>query len=648
MGRPLVSLTSTRQPVARSPVAQRHTVSSRELAYLPRWRGFGLPDLDTEKVPFNQSDFQIIAQYGFNFVRLAMGYQYITSPITTSQAAAPGAEMIYVNALTVAIPSGYKVIFGITGSTVVTTLSAPANIGDTSLTVSAIKTAIPSGEVSYSVLDPVALGYIDQAISWCLSLGIHVMLDMHETLGYSVLNPSQSPSLWLDYGCMLTLAQHWSTLATRYKGISSTQLSFNLLNEPEGINHINYAGVIKIVINAVKAVDPTRKMFCDGMPTALVPTPELIGTGVGQAYHGLYTPMTLSHYGAIWLTNWSEFAVPAWPDTLFVNMLWGNDYPDYILPVIVKGTFSPGDTISLNISQCNIRAQYQIWDADNNILVVDTGLLTMTSSGPGTPYEDPIWHVWSNINLGVVATGTVTEATTQLEIRVPNGNWSTIANITTYNHGNTAVLTPNTTEMAGYYGLPATTLTLDDEGNYVPADSNWNIDTIRELVKAWSDLLTKRGIDIMSTEGGVFHTVPESIALAALSDHLQVLKEFSIGFTIWMLRGNFGVFDSGRNMTGICNVNGTTVTFVSGTATGMGAQTAFFFWPPGQTITLPNGVFTITAVDPSLSFLTLTASAGVQNGVAFSYGNTNYETVTFPDESVHYLDTAMMSLLQSY
>jgi hypothetical protein len=729
MGRPLVSLTTTRQSVKRNPVEPRHMAHSRSLSGLPCWRGFALQDLDTATGPYTESDFQTIAAYGFNFVRLALGYQYITIPVTVGTGgAASGATTIPVTSLTTAIASGVTLVFGVSTASVAAILTAPANQGDTSIAVAAIPGAIPAGAVSYSILNPTVLGYIDQAIGWCISLGIHAMLDMHETPGYSVLNPNQTPSFWTDGGLMYVLESYWATFAARYIGISNMQLSFNLLNEPEGINHVNYSGVMKLIINAIRAVDPTRLIFCDGMPTALVPSQELIGTGVAQAYHGLYTPMSLSHYGADWLTNWWEYALPAWPDTLFVNQLYGNDYPDYQLPIEVVGNFSVGDTISLNIAQCNIRAQYQIWDVTNNILLADTGLLTMTSSGPGTPYEDPIWHVWSNINLGVVATGTVTEVTTQLEIRVPNGNWSTIANITTYNHGNTAVITPNTTEMAGYYGLPATTLTLDNEGNYVPADSNWNIDTIRELVKAWSDLLAKRGIDIMNTEGGVFHTVPPSIALASLSDHLTVLKEFGIGFTIWNLRGNFGPFDSGRNMAGICNVaaDGVTVTYVSGSATGMGTQTAFFYFPPGTAIAI-NGVSnTIASVangrinsvsmanqgsnytaattvtfsggggagatgtpvissghitgvtitnpgagytsKPSVSFadtgggagaagtvnatlalsqLTLANSVGQQTGVAFSITTCDYETVTFPDESVHYLDTAMMAILQA-
>jgi len=675
---------------------------SRQYSSLPRWRGFALQDLDTVKAPYNQSDFQTIAAYGFNFVRLALGYEYIThadlgnvggtytsglnpptttaggsfyiqmdadvtnkySNLVTIGSQASGAAIasaaqtairalgrVYAGATVSYTGSAYVFSSGTTGYGSAVRISPATNNNDIarSLFLTDDTGAIASdGYVGKQVLDPVALGYIDQAISWCQVLGIHVMLDMHETPGYAVTNPYQTPSLWTDATYQMTFVGYWAALATRYKGIPNTQLSFNLLNEPENITHKNYAVLIRSVIEAIRAADPVRLVWADGAPTALAPVSELMGTGIGQAYHGLYTPMSISHYGAVWLQGFDQMPVPVWPATLIDSLIYGNDYPDYILPIYLQGSFQVGDTISLSISQCNIRAQYQIWDMTNNVLLSDSGLLVMTSTGPGTPYQDPVWKVWSNKDLGVVVSATLTAPTDQIAIKIPNGNWSSIDTIQVVTQGVTNNIQPNTMERAGYYGLPATVLSFDDSGNYSPISGNWNIDTIRGLVKAWTDLLTRRGIDIAITEGGVFHTVPDAVTHACLRDHLQVLKEYNLGFTIWNLRGPFGPFDSGRNMTGVCNVanDGVTVTFVSYTNGYGQIPTSFYYWPPGQPITVGGASSSIASVASNLATLTLATPVTPGNGQSFSYGSTNYETVTFPDNSVHYLDTAMMALLQ--
>lgn len=49
-----------------------------------------------------------------------------------------------------------------------------------------------------------------------------------------------------------------------YRGIPSTNLSFNLFNEPAGVSEENYLAVVGEVVAAIRAEDAGRLVLCDG------------------------------------------------------------------------------------------------------------------------------------------------------------------------------------------------------------------------------------------------------------------------------------------------------------------------------------------------------------------------------------------------
>ena len=52
--------------------------------------------------------------------------------------------------------------------------------------------------------------------------------------------------------------------------------------------------------------------------------------------------------------------------------------------------------------------------------------------------------------------------------------------------------------------------------------------------------------DWQSGEGGAYNRTPHDVFLAWFRDLLDILRESSIGFSLWNFRGAFGVLDSGR------------------------------------------------------------------------------------------------------
>jgi endoglucanase len=163
-------------------------------------------------------------------------------------------------------------------------------------------------------LHEAALVDIDQAIAWGEKYRIHVCLNFHRAPGHFVGDPLASPSLWTDLETLEVCALHWAWFARRYQGHPSTQLSFNLLNEPHhGLEPATHLRIIQRLVEAVHAADPVRLIIADGRAHATQPCPELLTLPIAQSTRG-YAPMWISHYQADWtIEKWEGKPAPTWP-----------------------------------------------------------------------------------------------------------------------------------------------------------------------------------------------------------------------------------------------------------------------------------------------------------------------------------------------
>ncbi len=113
---------------------------------------------------------------------------------------------------------------------------------------------------------------------------------------------------------------HWSVFAARYKGIPSRRLSFDLINEPpwvkvyEGYLFERYDEVVRALVAAIRESDPARLVFADGLDLGQTPVLEIVDVGVVQSTRG-YLPKAVSHYKATWVPRdeFESFAPPTWP-----------------------------------------------------------------------------------------------------------------------------------------------------------------------------------------------------------------------------------------------------------------------------------------------------------------------------------------------
>jgi endoglucanase len=227
-------------------------------AKLPRWRGFNLLEKFTagrNNSAYKESDFEWIAEWGFDFVRLPMSYLCWGSAVD------------------------------------------PFKIDESKLTD------------------------IDKAVEMGKQHKIHVNLNFHRAPGYCVNPPKEALDLWTDSKALDACAKHWAFFSARYKGIPSTQLSFDLLNEPSDLPEAQYAKVVRRLVADIRAADPQRLVIADGLKWGNSPVMSLADLGIGQSTRG-YAPMQISHYKATWINGSDKYAIPTWPLKLEKDGLW--------------------------------------------------------------------------------------------------------------------------------------------------------------------------------------------------------------------------------------------------------------------------------------------------------------------------------------
>jgi aryl-phospho-beta-D-glucosidase BglC (GH1 family) len=169
--------------------------------------------------------------------------------------------------------------------------------------------------------------YLDRYLAACQARGLHMSLNLHRAPGYCInRNDLEKHNLWLDLIAQDAFVFQWETFARRYQGISSHDLSFDLINEPAavgdfGLTRDNHAALIRRTTAGIRAIDPQREIVIDGLAGGHVAMPELADLGVIHSGRG-YQPMPVSHWGATWWTEWQKAAGPIYPGVEWEGKVW--------------------------------------------------------------------------------------------------------------------------------------------------------------------------------------------------------------------------------------------------------------------------------------------------------------------------------------
>lgn len=179
--------------------------------------------------------------------------------------------------------------------------------------------------------DEAVFTYIDRYLEACRQRGIHLSLNQHRAPGYCInRNDLERHNLWTDQIAQDAFVFLWETFARRYADVPSTQLSFDLLNEPPqegqyGMTRENHAAIMRRTAAAIRAITPDREIVIDGLGGGHLPMPELADLGAVHSGRG-YMPMAISHYQAGWWED-SKYLPdePVYPGLVWLGIEWNRD-----------------------------------------------------------------------------------------------------------------------------------------------------------------------------------------------------------------------------------------------------------------------------------------------------------------------------------
>ncbi len=125
---------------------------------------------------------------------------------------------------------------------------------------------------------------------------------------------------------------HWKNFARRYKGIPNRRLSFDLINEPpkmrsyEGYLEERYVEIVTALVGGIREEDPNRLIFADGLNIGQSPVLGIVDLGLVQSTRG-YLPKALTHYTANWVPKdeFETMALPTWPLKDDQGHIWDRD-----------------------------------------------------------------------------------------------------------------------------------------------------------------------------------------------------------------------------------------------------------------------------------------------------------------------------------
>jgi endoglucanase len=181
-------------------------------------------------------------------------------------------------------------------------------------------------------IDEDVLKEIDVVVKKGRQYKIHINLNLHRIPGYCINGRDQEPmDLYEDTPERMQKALdaavfHWKMFAKRYKGIPSTQLSFDLINEPPHLkDETRHVEVVRALVKGIREEDPERLIVADGKDVGRLPIMGIADLGVVQSTRG-YDPMSLSHYTATWVPKdaFESSGEPTWPLKADNGEIWDN------------------------------------------------------------------------------------------------------------------------------------------------------------------------------------------------------------------------------------------------------------------------------------------------------------------------------------
>ena len=394
-----------------------------------------------------------------------------------------------------------------------------------------------------------ALQKIDRGIELGQQYGIHVVLNLHGAPGYSAhgeqdqyIPEAQDVSLWSDPDAQAAFVAHWRMFAGRYAQIPPSYLSFNLVNEPSGVDEATYLEVMGPAIDAIHEVTPDREITLDGLDFGRELLATLDEPTIGQSIH-VYDPFTLTHWGADWVSGAEAWPEPTWPPTPLPTYLLGTDHGDLARALVIEGDFPAGTRVSLRVGRVSGVADLAL-RADETLILSER----MVADDDEEAWEEvnyvEQYDRYQNLCDCEKAAAALAAPASALTFELVEGDWLTIGSIRIERGEESLELVPGIPD----WGVPQTTFTLDDTGRLEAAVVPDGYEGVYDWRRRYDDwvALAAAGVHVTVGEFGVFSAVPADVTAAFLEDHVALFEAAGFDWTMWELAGDFGIFDNAR------------------------------------------------------------------------------------------------------
>ncbi|MBN2000125.1 cellulase family glycosylhydrolase [candidate division KSB1 bacterium] len=359
------------------------------------------------------------------------------------------------------------------------------------------------------------------------------------------LPPSEDFSLWSDPEAREAFTAHWAMFAERYKGIPTEALSFNLVNEPSNVDGPTYVESMRGAIEAIRSISPDRFIISDELNFGQEDQDDITVFDVGMSPH-FYNPMGITHYKAEWVSGSDSWTEPTWPVYLMSGFLYGSYKNPLNTPLVIKGSFEAGTEFKIQVQQVSTRADFRIY-ADGSLIyrkLFEPG----PGSGEWEEviYREE-WNCYQNI-YNKTYTTVLEKPAAVIEIKITEGDWLTFNRLEIIpppgSSGQEITIEPGITD----WGVPQASYRLTEmsEMELTTAPAGYErYFTPNGFLQKWIDF-KNQGIPVHVGEWGVYNKTPHDVTLAFMKDRLAAMKAAGLGWALWNFRGSFGILDSGR------------------------------------------------------------------------------------------------------
>jgi len=362
----------------------------------------------------------------------------------------------------------------------------------------------------------------------------------------SELPPGQDVSLWENETAQQVFAEHWRMFAERYKNVPREALSFNLINEPANVDGDTYVKAVLPAIQAIREISPNRIIISDAVDWGNARVDEILDYGVVMSPH-FYQPMQITHYQASWVNGADQWPEPTWPPVLMPNYLYGSYKSPWNGPMIIHGDFKQGQTVVLHVQQVSTSADLRIRLDGKQIMQKNFQPGPGEGEWKEVIYK-PEWDIYQNIYDRDYSVQLPNDGE-ELRIQILTGDWLTFSELRIEMpdglDSSNLVFRPGLSD----WGIPQAEYHIDENGALLvlnPPEGFEDKFIMNGFLQQWIDLKWEE-VPVHVGEWGVYNKTPHDVTLAFMENRLKAMKAAGLGWALWNFRGSFGILDSGRS-----------------------------------------------------------------------------------------------------